>query len=333
MLLSRWRWHLGAALLAVLASLALLTRATSAPAPPPSSAPAREQPTTRRERALPEVRTLLQQDTSAFHARLFADDDAVILATESGFTTLRGAAPPEHHAHELGPVVARQRDGLVFWRSKWLRAVSLAGDGERELVPLPAPPRYLLATGERLAWISAGPDERAAIQALSGGAARTLLEETQPIVAAALGADALYWVSRARDGAWTIRRVGFDGQPPASSAPQRGRPPSQLALGPGALYYYDGPQRGVRQLTLDLQREAAVLPGAICSPLAAGSRLLCAQVGGLFELPQPGARPRFLASERGPITTLALTHQRAYWVADAAMRGRDALVLRSLDLP
>jgi hypothetical protein len=103
-----------------------------------------------------------------------------------------------------------------------------------------------------------------------------------------------------------------------------------LALGRDGVYFYDGPKRGVRRLTFDLEREDAVLTNVICTPLVVSSRVVCAHVGGLFEVLPTGTGPRFLASETaGPITALAATDSHAFWVAE---KGADSLVLRSVPL-
>ena len=74
----------------------------------------------------------------------------------------------------------------------------------------------------------------------------------------------------------------------------------------------------------------SVVAGVVCSPLAVSDRVLCAQVGGLFEVPLSGAAPLFLASERaGPITALAVARSRIFWLAE---KGADRLVLQSVAL-
>jgi len=104
-----------------------------------------------------------------------------------------------------------------------------------------------------------------------------------------------------------------------------------LALGPDGVYFYDGPERGVRRLTFRLDREDAVSTHVICSPLVVSNRVICAQVGGLFDLPPESPAPRFLASERdGPITAVAATGDRLFWVAE---RGNDQMVVRTAPLP
>jgi hypothetical protein len=142
------------------------------------------------------------------------------------------------------------------------------------------------------------------------------------------GAD-VYWVLRSRDGSWKIGRVGRGGEHQLTRAHQ-GRPPASLARGPDGIYFYDGPKRGVRKLSFDLEREDAVATNVVCSPLVVSNRVVCAQVGGLFEVPASGGTPRFLAAERaGPITATAATDDRAFWVAE---NGNERLVVRSAAL-
>jgi hypothetical protein len=136
-------------------------------------------------------------------------------------------------------------------------------------------------------------------------------------------------VLQSRDGSWKIGRVDLEGQRRTTQT-HHGRPPAMLALGPDGVYFYDGPERGVRKLTFDLEREAAVAAKVICSPLVVSSRVICAHVGGLFDIPGSNMAPRFLASERaGPITVTAATADRAYWVAE---NGNGRLIVRSVAL-
>lgn len=293
----------------------------------PASAPSPAAP--RAGRGLPEVSTLHEQTTNAYHARLFADEDSVVLVTERGFTVFQPGMPPVERTLSLGSVAARQGDALVFWRSGWLRSVALAGGDEHELVALPAAPRYLLASEGQLAWIEADRERGTSLKTLSAGEVRVVHTTRDEILAPVLRGAVAYWVSARRDGSWTLERLGVDGQPLVSSAPRRSRPPAMLAAGPDGIYFYEGRERGVRRMAFDLQRETPVLPGVICSPLAVSTRVVCAQVGGLFEISTAGARA--LASERsGPITATAATPDRAYWVAESGGQG---LVVRSAVLP
>lgn len=326
------RWLLVASALAIAALASWAARGPgSTPSKPGSPSLERPQPAARKAaRALPEVSTLDEQGASAYHARLFADGDSVVLVTPAGFTTFLPGKPPARHVVSLGPVAARQGDALVFWRSGQLRAVSLSGEGERELAALPAAPQHLLASDARLAWIQTARDTGASLQTLSGGEVRVVYESGDSISAAVLRASVVYWVSERRDGSWSIRRVGLDGQQ-ASTGAHPGRPPAMLALGQDGVYFYDGPVRGVRKLSFDLTQETAVAAKVICSPLLVTSRVVCAHVGGLFDISPAGGAPRFLAPERaGPVTATAATDDRVFWVAES---GDERLAVRSVALP
>jgi hypothetical protein len=277
------------------------------------------------------VITLGKQASSAYHARLFADEDAGVLVTQSGFALLRDGQAAEQHAISLGPVAVRQGEAIVFWGAGSLRQVSLDGSNERPLAALPSPPQYLLASPTRLAWIHSDPATGASVEALSAGAVRIVHQTEDRVCAAVLREVSIYALLQSRDGSWRIQRIALDGQPPKQTEPHQGRPPALLALGPDGVYFYDGPERGVRRASFELDREDAVLKNVICSPLAVSNRVVCAQVGGLFDIPPAANAPRFLASERdGPITTVAATDERVYWVAES---GTDQLVIRSLPVP
>lgn len=298
-------------------------------APPSQRGPARPA-SARIERALPEVHTLLEREGSAFHAKLFADEDGVVLVTPTGFATYRADRSVRERAIDLGPVVARQGDGLVFWRSGSLRELSLFGGAERELAAVPRPPRYLLTSERRLAWIHSDPALGTSLQTLSGGHVRAVYESAESISAPVMQAADLYWVATGRDGSWKVGRIELDGGQQTWSAAQHGRAPAMLGVGQDGVYFYAGPQRGVRRLTFDLQRETPVLTGVVCSPFVVSSRVVCAQVGGVFEIPLSGAAPTFLAAERaGPITALATTRSSVFWVAE---HGAQRQVVRSVTL-
>jgi hypothetical protein len=332
MLASKHRWFL---LAGALPLAALISWASRGPGSTPVGAgsPSREEPPPAAKKAappLPEVSTLYEQETSAYHARLFADDDGVVLVTDAGFTTFAVGKAPTRHAVSLGPVAARQGGALIFWRSGTLRTVSLSDGYESELASLPAAPQYLLASEGQIAWIQALEQGGTSLRALSGGAVRVVHESEESVSAAVLHASVVYWVAVHRDRSWSIGRVGLDGQHTATGA-QHGRPPAMLALGPDGVYFYAGPARGVRRLSFDLEQETSVLAQVICSPLVVSSRVVCAHVGGLFHIPPSSSVPRFLAVERaGPVAAVAATSQRAYWVAEA---GKERLILRTIALP
>jgi hypothetical protein len=332
MIAPKHRWLL---LSGALSLAALISWASRGPGSTPVGvhSPSRQEPPSAAKKgthAPPEVSTLDEQETSAYHARLFADDDGVVLVTDTGFTTFSAGKAAARHAVSLGPVAARQGGALVFWRSGTLRTVSLTDGHESELATLPSPPQYLLASEGQIAWIQTLEKTGTSLQALSGGSARVVYQSEDRVSAAVLRASVVYWVSVSRDGSWSVGRVGLDGQH-TSTEGQPGRPPAMLALGPDGVYFYAGRDRGVRRLTFDLQQETSVLANVICSPLVVSSRVVCAHVGGVFDIPPSSSLPRFLAAERaGPVTAVAATNERAFWVAEA---GKDRLVVRSIVLP
>ena len=280
---------------------------------------------------MPAVNTLFEQKTSAYHARLFADHEGVVLLTPTGLTLLRSGEAAEEHAIALGSVAVRQGSSIVFWRAGWLRQISLSGADERRLAALPQAPQYVLASEHDLAWIELQRDTGGSLHTISEGAARLVHEVDQRVCAAVLHARVVYWILQDRDASWKIGSIGLDGQHRTLTAAHQGRAPAMLALGPDGVYFYDGPERGVRRLSFELDREDAVATDVICSPLIVANRAICAQIGGLFDVPPSGTAPRLLASERdGPITALAATDDRLFWVAES---GTDRLVVRTTPLP
>jgi hypothetical protein len=277
------------------------------------------------------VSTLLEHEASAYQARLFADEEAVVLVTQTGFTSFRRGEAADTHSIPLGPIAVRQGASVIFWRSGWLREASLSGASERQLAAVPRAPQYLLASQSRLAWIDVDPRTGASLKTLSGGDVRVVDESVDRVCASVLRDSVVYWILQSRGGAWRIGSSSLDGQHRKLTGAYPGRAPAMLALGPDGVYFYDGPERGIRSLSFELDRERAVSTGVICSPLTVSSRAVCAQVGGLFEVPPGASAPRFLASEHaGPITALAATNERLFWVAES---GEDRLVVRSLALP
>lgn len=325
----------GALLAGALSGLALLSLVASRTALSPPPEPATRAASAPAARALPAVQSLYEHGTSAYQVRLFAAEDSVVLATQTGFVTFDADGSMHERTISLGPVAARQGGALVFWRAGRLREVSLAGGDEHDVAPVPLPPRYLLASERRLAWIYTERETGTTLHTLDAGQPRVSYSADGLRVSAPVLRDAdIYWVAEARDTTWSIRRVALDSgraddQP--SSAAHHGRPPAMLAIGNDGLYFYAGPQGGVRRLTFDLQHEVSVLTGAVCSPLAVSSRVVCATVGGLYDIPVGGGPPRLLASERaGPITALAAMNSRIIWVTDS---GADQLQARSVALP
>jgi hypothetical protein len=281
------------------------------------------------DRTLPTVRTLFEQKASAYHARLFADEEGVVLTTPAGFTLVRADAEAEEHALSLGSIALRHGAKVIFWRAGKLRDVSIYGGDERELVSVARAPQYLLAATGQLAWISTDR-AGAALETLSKGQTRVVYASAHRVSAPSMHGAEVFWVETQSDGSWNFARIGLNGEYRKANETHHERVPALLVPGQDGVYFYAGPRRGVRKLTFDFESETAIATGAVCSPLVVSSRVVCAQVGGLFEV-LPSGSARFLASERaGPITGLAATATRVYWVAES---GDERLVVRALDFP
>lgn len=320
-----WLLSLGALSLAGLVTWAALRQSTAAAPRQPTQAA-----TQASERPLPRVSTLHEQRASAYHASLFAGEGGVVVTTPAGFTTIAPGMTVEEHAVDLGAIAVSQGRSIVFWRSAQLREIALSGEGERQLTALPNAPQYLLASEGRVAWVYSDRTAGSALHTLSGEGAREVYESAGRVCAAVLRGANVYWVLQARDGSWTIESVDLDGAQHTSTAAHPGRPPAMLALGRDGVYFYAGVKQGVRKLSFDLAREEAVLSNVVCSPISVSSRVVCAQVGGLFEIIPSAGAPRFLASEpSGPIAATVATDDRAFWVAE---NGDGRLVVRTVPL-
>jgi hypothetical protein len=148
-----------------------------------------------------------------------------------------------------------------------------------------------------------------------------------------MGDDVVYVVLQRGEGSWRIGGVPLAGGPPVFTEALTGRPPAMLAVGSRGIYFYAGPQRGVRRLTFDLARESEAGSGVICSPLAVSrsEAVVCANVGGLLELPASRGAPRPLALEPGgPVTAVVTSERMVFWIAE---RAENQLAVRALALP
>lgn len=96
------------------------------------------------------------------------------------------------------------------------------------------------------------------------------------------------------------------------------------------IFYYDLPTRSIRHLPPDLSTEETIAGNVVCSPLAVSSRILCARVEGIFEIPREGGPPKVLTTEPlGLVTAIAASNDIVVWINDT---GREKLTLRTLPL-
>jgi hypothetical protein len=211
-----------------------------------------------------------------------------------------------------------------------MRTLPLDEGDETELFSLRQAPQYLLSSGPRLAWLTKDHQDTYSIQTASAGSIHVLHASKSLLSSPAIFREDVYFIEQS-GGTWKIGRASLNGSQVMFTTGKSSRPPSMLAAGPDGIYFYGGPQKGIRKLTFDLDHEQAVQENAICSPLAVSSRVVCAQVGGIFDVPWAGADPRVVAGEPGgPIADIAVTDKTVFWIADG---GESRMVVRSAPLP
>lgn len=277
-----------------------------------------------------EAKVLLRAGTSAYHARVFPGERETVVVTPTQVFRVAEDGTSTSYDANLGPLTTRLEDAIAFWREGALRSHSLRDGKERELVRLERQPRTLIAEGPRLAWLSEDADGRSTLETATAAASRRLYASKQELLVPVLHEGTVYFVERTAEG-WRLARVALDGGALSFGESRATRPPPMLAAGPEGLYFYDGLKRGVRKASFDLRHEEPVNEEVICAPLAVSNRVVCAQVGGIVDLPRPNAKPRVVARELGgPIADLAVTETTAVWIADS---GENRMTVRSVLLP
>lgn len=278
-----------------------------------------------------EPTTLLEWKESAYGTTLYVRPSEVLLLTQTAALRLAGGRAPQRMSVSFGPGPALVGDTILYWHDGAVRGVDRHGSEPRRLGALERAPQRFLAAGDRFAWLDRDSNGTSSLRAFHGEKLRILYQTNRLIAAATTLEDWVFFVERAAGPSWKLGRVGLDGKPPAFSKEHPGRTPSMLASAEDGIYLYDGPNRSVLRLSPDLQEQRVVARTVICSPLAVSDRLVCAQVGGVFDVPVEGGPPRPLAPEpAGPIATIAADTERVVWVADA---GERQLVVRSVPLP
>lgn len=278
-----------------------------------------------------EAATLLEWQEAAYGTTLFVEETTVLLLTQTAVIRITEGAPAQKMSVPLGPGPALMGDSIVYWHDGAVRAVSKAGSEPRTLGPLPRQPQRFLATDHDFAWLERGPDGAFTLSTFRDKTPHVLYRTEEAIVSATMLADWVFFVERRADQSWRVGGASMSGKATAFSEPHSGRPPSMLASAEDGIYFYDGPTRSVRRLSPDLERETVLAKNVICSPLAVSDRVVCAHVGGIFEIPGEGIPPRTLSvAPKGPTATIAADRQRVVWVTDA---GENQLAVRSLALP
>ncbi len=251
---------------------------------------------------------------SAYTATLAADDEAVYVLTSRGAYRYGNDGAAATWELELGDTPALGSSGIAYWRDGALRRAPLKGGPELVLATVPQPPRRLSASGERLVW-----EEHASgasvLRTLSGAEPRTLHHAQGSIEALTLMDDQAYFVESEQEE-WRVGVVPLGGGAARFTPPRSSRSPAMLAAS-GDVFFYDGPTSSVRRLASDLSREQVVGRDMICSPLAVGEEVYCAQISLIFALPRDGGRARLLAPKRpGTLAAVTTTGKRVAWLLD-----------------
>jgi hypothetical protein len=179
----------------------------------------------------------------------------------------------------------------------------------------------LAATSESLAWVDGSVNgvltvHLSTVGSTGGGEPRSH-SSLASISALVMHDDAVSFVERLSDSTWRIGQVSRSDTPHFSSV-KASRPPSMLALHRDELFYYGGLRWGLRASSANLDTELKLATQVVCSPLAVSTRIYCAQVQGLVELTEGGARSRQLTTNGGRlITSLAADAERVVWISDA----------------
>lgn len=275
--------------------------------------------------------TLLEWQESAYGTTLFLDGSVVVLLTQTALIHIPEDAPARSTPLPLGSGPALMGDSIVYWHDGAVRAVPKGGGEPRTLGPLERQPQRFVATRHGFAWLEGPPGRPAAWSTFRDRTPRVLHRTSHPVASATMLDDWVFFVEVVGGGAWRMGGVSLSGKATAFSATRTGRPPSMLAATHDGIHFYDGPTRSVRRLSPDLEQETVLAEGVICSPLAVSDRVVCAHVGGVYEIPGAGVPPRTLVTQpRGATATIAADARRVVWVADT---GEGRLAVRSRPLP
>ncbi len=275
--------------------------------------------------------TLLELAEPPYGVTLESEQDALYLLTRVAAYRIVSGKAPLRMPLDLGASAALTQSAIVFWSKGSLWTVPKQGGKPRALARVAHQPALLVASGERFAWLDRRDSERFSIQTLVRDEAHTIYSSAGSIETIVLLESTVFFVERQGD-TWRIGSVPLDGGPATFNQPRPGRAPSMLAARED-LFYYDGPRRSVLRLSQDFAHEQALADHFICSPIAVSDRVLCAQLGGLFEVPLDARGPRLLTSDlRGPVSAITANASSVFWVNDIGKSGEDKLALRMLPL-
>lgn len=275
---------------------------------------------------------LLTDAFSPYIAGLAMEDDAIYLLTDRVAHRIVPGQSKEQIPIENGTSAAVTRTDIVYWSHGAIWAVPKSGgktDGKprvppRRLASFEHQPQSFMASGDVITWLDMPAPDRFAIQTLDDRGVRTLFFHPARIETAAMDSTHVFFVRREGATGWSISSVAVHGGELRQGSVHGGPSPAKLGVA-GDVFYYDLESGELRRVSRDLSREEALARDLICSPLAAATTIVCANIEGLFELEQrPGARPALLSADRRRIANVAVNARFVAWLSDA---GRDQLSL------
>ncbi len=274
-----------------------------------------------------EPMVLLTLPVSAYRARLALDGNSIYVLTEKTTHRLVPGQEPEQLdvVPGLGAVVLDA--AFVYWSDGAAWRAPKRGGKPKRIVSLERQPQSFVGAGDEYAWIVRSGKERLAVQTGSEGESRDLYVSTGRIDTATMVGDWVFFTERGPNVGWRLGRVPLSGGGASFTKPRTGRTPSMLASWDDHLYFYEGPERGVRRLSPDFFHEDAVIQHLVCSPLAVGETVYCAQVEGLVALVPGGVPQRLTSNDESLIPALAVNDHHVVWLSDV---GSEQLVVKRL---
>jgi hypothetical protein len=305
-------------------------QATTTPPGPPASVPIPERTAVAPPGpVLPRPTTLLELDESAYGKTLVVEGKTVFLMTPTAVRQWTVGTPPVETPLPCGTGPTLTSSDIVYWANGAIHAAPRAGGTARLLGTVDRQPQQLVASGDQFAWLDRDPQDKYTVRTLKMGVPQIIYNAGTALTSPIAVAGRVYLIEHGTAG-WRIVGIPLRGKGKrVASTTRAGRIPSMLA-GKDDIYYYDLPSRSIRRLPLDLSREDTVAEGVVCSPMAVSSRIFCARVEGVFEVPLNGGPLTVLTAEPvGLVTTIAAGTGVVAWLNDT---GANHLTLRMLPL-
>jgi hypothetical protein len=260
---------------------------------------------------------LMTDPASPYNTGLIVEDDAVYVLTDRVVHRIVPGAGKHEIPIDNGSAAAATRTDFVFWSKGAIWRVPKVGGTPSRVASLPHQPQFFMAAGDDMAWLDMPARDHFLIQTFDGSRVRTLVQYAGRIETATLDGGRVYFVRRDDSSSWRIGSVTVREGEVRYAESKTGATPAKLAAA-GDVFYYDMNSNEVRRLSADLSKEEVLTRDVICSPLAAGARIYCPNMEGLFELTtrQPGSRSLSVFAEPRRIPAVAASSKYLVWLAD-----------------